>query len=181
MGGGGARVGMVDAVCPAILEEFAKHAERIRKSARERKKSVELKNVVDDKDEHEAVNTEDTLGKRQPSDVFNGDVNLRTLRELLKMIDARGWERSGKQAHSNCRNALALAFCALQPALNCTVFAFTDHQLQFHSAFERCVSRVLYKSEWATQRPAIMQHNGWTTCNSEVLISTPRRFGKTFS
>ncbi len=26
-----------------------------------------------------------------------------------------------------------------------------------------------------------MSKNGWSKCSSEVLISTPRRFGKTFS
>ena len=79
--------------------------------------------------------------------------------------------------------------------------------MAFHSAFERCVSRVIYKKDWATSRPAIMRHNNWPRCNSEVLIryerlvthfsaahslahsltpavictrSTTRRFGKTF-
>ena len=75
--------------------------------------------------------------------------------------------------------------------------------MAFHSSFERCVSRVIYKKDWATARPAIMRHNGWDKCSSDVLIrcehtvhiidlhtllhtvcsvrSTPRRFGKTFS
>tara|TARA_B100000963_G_scaffold15013_1_gene11504 strand:- start:1307 stop:1684 length:378 start_codon:yes stop_codon:yes gene_type:complete len=42
-------------------------------------------------------------------------------------------------------------------------------------------ARVIYRSSWATDRPAIMAAHGWETSNSEVLISTPRRFGKTFS
>ncbi len=50
--------------------------------------------------------------------------------------------------------------------------------MKFHSAFERCVSRVVYKKDWATSRPAIMRHNMWAKCSSEVMISTPRRFGK---
>ena len=52
-----------------------------------------LRNVVEDKQDHEAISVEDTLGRRQPTDVYSGDVNLRTLRLLLKMIDNRGWER----------------------------------------------------------------------------------------
>lgn len=55
------------------------------------------------------------------------------------------------------------------------------HQMQFHAAFERCTGRVIYKQDWSTSRPTIMHRNGWTRCSSEVLISTPRRFGKTFS
>ena len=78
-----------------------------------------------------------------------GDTNLRTLRQLLETIDARGWERSA-------------------------------HQVNFHNCFERCVSRVLYRDSWKTRRPEIMKKNNWTTTPSEVMISTPRRFGKTF-
>jgi hypothetical protein len=44
------------------------------------------------------------------------------------------------------------------------------HQIKFHSAFERCVSRVVYKKDWATARPAIMRHNKWDRCSSEVMI-----------
>ena len=29
--------------------------------------------------------------------------------------------------------------------------------MAFHSSFERCVSRVIYKKDWATARPAIMK------------------------
>lgn len=131
----------VDLLIPkSILEEFQTHCVDLRKSHSARKDAVVLRNVVEDKQEHEAISAEDTLGRRQPSDVYSGDVNLRTLRLLLKMIDNRGWERS-------------------------------DHQISFHSAFERCVARVLYKNEWATQRPAIMKHNNWKTCSSEVMIS----------
>lgn len=51
--------------------------------------------------------------------------------------------------------------------------------MQFHSAFERCVSRVLYKSEWATARPAIMKHNGWDKCSSEVMIRCDKKIPPT--
>lgn len=44
------------------------------------------------------------------------------------------------------------------------------HQLKFHSAFERATARVIYRDDWGTQRPAIMEKNGWETCSSEVLI-----------
>ena len=45
----------------------------------------------------------------------------------------------------------------------------------------KAAARVIYKGDWETDRPMIMDKYGWTKCNSEVLISTPRRFGKTFS
>ena len=76
-----------------ILEEFQNHCNALCKCYKARKESVVLRNVVEDNQEHEAVSKEETLGKKQPGDVFEGDVNLRTLRTLLKMIDEQGWER----------------------------------------------------------------------------------------
>ena len=131
----------------SLLKQFEKHSEQLRARARARREAVQLKSVVNDREEREQVSEEDMLGRRQPQDEYQGDVNLRTLRQLLKMIDERGYERS-------------------------------PHQMKFHSAFERSTARVIYKDDWGTQRPAIMKKNGWAKCSSEVLISTPRRFGK---
>jgi len=84
----------VDHLTPkSILEEFQSHCTALRKSYSARKYAVVLRNVVEDKQDHETSSVEDMLGRRQPADVYNGDVNLRTLRLLLKMIDNRGWER----------------------------------------------------------------------------------------
>lgn len=129
-----------------ILKEFGDHATRMREAARARRQAVQLRAVVDDKEDGVAVSVWETLGVRLPNDKWQGCTNLRTLRALLSIIDDRGFERSA-------------------------------HQMKFHSAFERCVSRVVYKKDWATARPAIMRHNGWPRCSSEVMISTPRRFG----
>lgn len=60
-------------------------------------------------------------------------------------------------------------------------FERSPHQLRFHDAFLRATARVIYRADWATQKPEIMKRHGWDRCSSEVLISTPRRFGKTFS
>ena len=57
-------------------------------------------------------------------------------------------------------------------------FERSNHQERFHDAFLRACSRVLYREEWAVHRTAIMTKNKWATVNSEVMISTPRRFGK---
>ena len=133
-----------------IMKQFPKHADALREAARERRAAVQLRHVVADREMQEAVSVWDTLGKRQPGDEFQGDVNLRTLRTLLSIIDTRGFERSA-------------------------------HQMRFHSAFERATARVVYRADWETQRPAIMKKQGWRTCPGEVMISTPRRFGKTFS
>lgn len=80
-------------VCQAVLDEFEAHARRLKESSRQRRDSIAFRNVVEDKQERAALAVEDTLGKRQPSDKFEGDVALRTLRTLLGFIDNRGWER----------------------------------------------------------------------------------------
>ena len=82
-----------DLIPKCILEEFQTHATALRKAYNARKEAVVLRNVVEDKQDHETITLQDTLGRRQPGDVYKGDVNLRTLRLLLKMIDERGWER----------------------------------------------------------------------------------------
>ena len=91
---------MSRSVTETVLVEFEAHAARLKAASRSRKSAMEYRNVVEDDEEREALNIIDTLGKRQPQDVYDGDVNLRTLRTLLKMIDERGWERSPHQVCS---------------------------------------------------------------------------------
>lgn len=50
-------------------------------------------------------------------------------------------------------------------------------QLEFHEAFKKAAARVIYRKDWESSKPVIMRKYGWTKVNSEVLISTPRRFG----
>ena len=59
-------------------------------------------------------------------------------------------------------------------------FERSVHQLQFHAAFERSAARIIYRDSWNTDKPNIMASHGWNKVSSEVMISTPRRFGKTF-
>jgi len=60
-------------------------------------------------------------------------------------------------------------------------FARSPQQCQFHDSFIRACSRVIYRSDWSMNKPNIMKHNAWAECPSQILVSTPRRFGKTFS
>lgn len=57
-------------------------------------------------------------------------------------------------------------------------FERSNQQVRFHDAFIRACSRVFYREEWSIHKAAIMRHNGWATTPSEIMISTPRRFGK---
>ena len=82
----------------ALLAEFDRHSVRLRTDARARREAVLLRNVVADREMQQSVSVEDSLGKRQPGDEYQGDINLRTLRTLLSIIDGRGFERSAHQA-----------------------------------------------------------------------------------
>ena len=55
------------------------------------------------------------------------------------------------------------------------------NQVSFHDAFITASGRCIYREEWDVHKRAIQAKNGWTHDSSEILVSTPRRFGKTFS
>jgi hypothetical protein len=59
------------------------------------------------------------------------------------------------------------------------------HQRQFHEQFIRACARIFYKSEPAgtfqRDHQRLLLSNGWNNLSQEILISTPRRFGKTIS
>ena len=60
-------------------------------------------------------------------------------------------------------------------------FERSSQQVEFHEAFITASARILYREDWSLSKPDILTANGWDKSFSEVLISTPRRFGKTFS
>ena len=59
------------------------------------------------------------------------------------------------------------------------------HQRQFHEQFIRACARIFYKTEppgtFQRDHQRLLQGNGWNNLSQEILISTPRRFGKTIS
>ena len=97
---------MSGTITQTVLVEFEAHAARLKEASRSRKSAMEYRNMVEDDEEREALNIIDTLGKRQSQDVYDGDVNLRTLRTLLNMIDERGWERSPHQVRTLLGDAM---------------------------------------------------------------------------
>ena len=153
----------------ALLGELERHHERMIVRARERRAAVQLTNLVDAGRVKTSVSEDDLLGKRLPRDEFVGDTNFRTLKALLKKVDERGFERVRA-----VRSPLP-SFCLTLPRASQSA-----HQLEFHEYFFKASARVMYKDDWGVQKPAIMQKHGWESCPGEVLISTPRRFGKTF-
>ena len=158
---------------------FEAHVKALEQAREQRREALAFKSAVEEDaamvDEGTVKKTQDELdglGVWMPGDVYRGDVNMRTLQKLLARIDARGFERC------------ACAACVVSPqslAAPPTSPNRSAQQLEFHQAFMKAAARVIYKGEWETDRPMIMEKYGWERCNSEVLISTPRRFGKTYS
>lgn len=58
-------------------------------------------------------------------------------------------------------------------------------QRKFHDAFLAATTRAFFKLDppgsFQKSFQAILEINGWDNLNQEILISTPRRFGKTIS
>jgi glucuronate isomerase len=81
-------------------------------------------------------------------------VEVRNLPTLLEALDRRGWQRS-------------------------------FHQRMFHDNFFRACARIFWKREphgvFAKDHQKILEVHGWDHLSQEVLVSTPRRFGKTIS
>jgi hypothetical protein len=82
----------------AVEGEFDSHAQRLRERSRARLEAVQLRSVVENDADREAVDEDDALGKSMPGETWRGCTNMRTLRALLAKIDSLGFERSGALA-----------------------------------------------------------------------------------
>ena len=96
---------------------------------------------------------ENYLGVTSKSEC-NGFQRMLKCRQGLEALDRRGWQRS-------------------------------FHQRMFHDNFIRACARIFWKREphgtFAKDHQKILEVNGWDHLSQEVLVSTPRRFGKTIS
>ena len=90
----------------------------------------------------------------QKLNVKDGFYHMQRLNEALNALDRSGWKRS-------------------------------FHQRMFHIDYARACTRVFFKTEspgsFERAHKKILEINGWDSLQQEVLISTPRRFGKTIS
>lgn len=134
-----------------VFSEFENHAARLKERSRARRDAVRVRNVVFADEEGSAGVSAKDL-----------------LGKMLATDEYRG------DANMRTLNTLLTMVDGLG-------FERSRHQLIFHEAFKKAVARVIYKEDWGSSKPLIMRKYGWTRCASEVLISTPRRFGKTFS
>ena len=85
---------------------------------------------------------------------MSGFSRMQACRDALSFLDENGWRRS-------------------------------YHQRLFHDDFIRACTRIFWKREppgkFARDQCEILRRNNWSHLQQEVLISTPRRFGKTIS
>ena len=88
------------------------------------------------------------------NETIDGFARIKNLRRALSALDAGGWERS-------------------------------YHQRVFHENFLNAVVKCLFKTDppgtFERAYPRLLESQNWTSINQEILISTPRRFGKTIS
>lgn len=94
------------------------------------------------------------LYKNDHQQGMTGFDRLNLCRKALDALDRRGWERS-------------------------------FHQRLFHDNFLRACARIFWKTypagEFDRCHEKILESNGWDSLRQEILVSTPRRFGKTIS
>jgi hypothetical protein len=102
-------------------------------------------------------------------------VRMTTLQNYLKV--ARKVECNGFRRMLKCRQALE--------AIDRRGWLRSFHQRMFHDNFIRACARIFWKREphgvFAKDHQRILEVNGWDHLSQEVLVSTPRRFGKTIS
>jgi len=155
----------------ALFRRFDAHVDDLVSARKRRQEALAFRSAVEDgggamEDEVGSSGTQtqdelDGLGVKLPTDVWQGDCNMRTLDKLLARVDARGFERC-------VRFNPTVAF---PPGAHvCLVLRRSAQQLEFHQAFKKAAARVIYRGSWETDRPMIMEKYGWERCNSEVLI-----------
>ena len=85
---------------------------------------------------------------------MNGFRRMQLCRQALDALDRRGWSRS-------------------------------FHQRLFHEEYLKSCTRVFFKRDgpgaFARAHNRILEINSWDSTPQEILVSTPRRFGKTIS
>jgi len=96
---------------------------------------------------------------------------------FLQSYESKSEHKDGFSRMQQCRDALS--------AIDGQGWNRSFHQRMFHDHFIRSCARIFFKTEppgsFARAHQAILEKNSWDTLSQEVLISTPRRFGKTIS
>jgi len=88
------------------------------------------------------------------SEGMNGFKRIQLCRRALEALDKRGWDRS-------------------------------FHQRLFHEEYLKSCARIFFKRDgpgsFSNAHNRLLEVNSWESTPQEILVSTPRRFGKTIS
>ena len=99
----------------------------------------------------------------------------------------RAWEKWAVGAKECRKNPLEyMALCRKYLAkLDTKGWNISYHQRLFHDDFLKACTSSFWKLEqpgqFARDHQTVLQQNGWDHIAQEIVISTPRRFGKTIS
>ena len=111
-------------------------------------------------------------------EIRHAPMALNALRNRLKLRSLRKDKRvSPLERMQHCRKAL--------DRLDNAGWKRSYHQRLFHDDFLKACTRSFWKTEppgsFARDHGKVLEINSWEHLAAEVLISTPRRFGKTIS
>lgn len=113
---------------------------------------------------------------RKTDENYNRAANKNAICSHMKQYDSLTG-LSGFTRMQNCRKALA--------ALDRRGWDRSYHQKLFHDNYIRACSRIFFKHDgdgaFNRAHTKLLELNGWDSLPQEILISTPRRFGKTIS
>jgi hypothetical protein len=99
------------------------------------------------------------------------------LQRHMRVHEASTQSCSGLQRIQKCRRAL--------DALDKRGWNRSFHQRLFHEEYLKSCARIFFKRDppgtFARYHNRVLELNGWDSTPQEILVSTPRRFGKTIS
>lgn len=117
--------------------------------------------------------------------VTGNGANFRHVIENASAIDAFRMKKNagGQEGHVARTGMLAMADCRMAlNALDEIGWRRSFHQKRFHDAFIAACTRIFYKTcppgTFEREYQTILDVNSWDSLSQEILISTPRRFGK---
>lgn len=134
-----------------IFKGFDRHVEELKEARKRRQEALAFKSAV----EEEGGAAEEDGGATQTQDELDG---------MGVRLPVDKW-----QGDCNMRTLQKLL-----SRVDARGFERSAQQLEFHQAFMKAAARVIYRGDWETDRPMIMDKFGWTKCNSEVLIRRVR-------
>ena len=155
-------------VSDAIKAAFAFHSQHLREARRKRREALKIQTVVMPENTPAASDAEPA--SRALTVFEGGGSNAQATADFGEVLSSDQYEG----------DAVLRTLHRLLSMVDDRGFARSPQQVSFHDAFIRACSRVMYKKDWSMEKQSIMKHNQWADCPAQILVSTPRRFGKTF-